>query len=56
VPLARSEKWRLPGKWQVELVYKHEFSTTRDREPDQGPALRVNWRTKVREVLASPKP
>jgi len=55
VPLARSATWKLPGKWQVELVYKHEFSTTRDREPDQGPAVRVRWRRfSQRENLGAP--
>jgi hypothetical protein len=49
IPLARSEKWRLPGKWQLELAYKISHEEGRDR--DQGVSARVNWRTTLREVL-----
>lgn len=49
VPLARTEKWRLPGKWQVELAYK--VSHEEGRDTDQGVSARVNWRTTLREVL-----
>lgn len=50
VPLARSEGWNLPGKWQLELAYK--VSHEEGRGTDQGIAARVNWRTTIREVLA----
>ncbi|MDP3071225.1 MAG: hypothetical protein Q8N18_13125 [Opitutaceae bacterium] len=49
VPLARTEKWNLPGKWQVELAYRVELEEGRDR--DHGISARVNWRTTLREVL-----
>lgn len=52
VPLVRSEQWRLPGKWQLELAYKHEIAGERGREPDRGVTARVTWRTTLREVLA----
>jgi hypothetical protein len=49
IPLDRSESWRLPGKWQLEVAYRvsHEES----RETDHGISARVNWRTTLREVL-----
>lgn len=49
VPLARSGKWKLPGKWQIELGYKigHEEG----HGTDHGVSARVNWRTTLREVL-----
>jgi hypothetical protein len=50
VPVTRSEKWRLPGKWQLELAYR--FSHEQERGNDHGFAARVNWRTTLREVLA----
>lgn len=53
VPLARTERWRLPGKWQLELGYKIEHEES--RETDHGIAARVNWRTTLREVLDSTK-
>jgi hypothetical protein len=53
IPLARSEKWRLPGKWQLELAYK--VSHEEGRERDQGVSARVNWRTTLREVLEHAK-
>jgi hypothetical protein len=49
VPLSRSEKWNLPGKWQLEVAYK--FSQEEGRGHDQGVSARVNWRTTLREVL-----
>lgn len=49
VPIARTEKWHLPGKWQVELGYKVEFEEGRDT--NHGIAARVNWRTTLREVM-----
>lgn len=53
VPLARTEEWKLPGKWQVELAYKvgHEEG----RDTDHGITARVSWRTSLREVLGQPK-
>lgn len=51
VPLARSEKWRLPGKWQIEIAYKHEITGEAGRDLDRGLAARVTWRTTLREVL-----
>jgi hypothetical protein len=51
VPLARSETWRLPGKWQLEVAYKHEFTGEKGRDPDRGLTARVTWRTTLREVL-----
>lgn len=51
VPIARTEKWNLPGKWQVELAYKVDLEEGRDR--DHGISARVNWRTTLREVLQS---
>jgi hypothetical protein len=49
VPLARTEKWRLPGKWQVEFAYRMDLEEGRER--DHGVSARVNWRTTLREVL-----
>lgn len=49
IPLARTESWKLPGKWQLELAYKVEHEE--GRGTDQGVVARVNWRTTVREVL-----
>lgn len=51
VPLARSEKWRLPGKWQLEIAYDYEIADRKGRELDHGFATRVTWRTTLREVL-----
>jgi len=34
IPLARTESWRLPGKWQLELAYK--VSQEEGRGTDQG--------------------
>lgn len=49
IPLARSERWRLPGKWQLELAgrYSHEEG----RERNIGIMTRVDWRTSLREIL-----
>ncbi len=49
MPRSQSEKWRLPGKWQIELAYK--VSHEEGQETDHGIAARVNWRTSLREVL-----
>jgi hypothetical protein len=49
IPLARTEEWKLPGKWQLELAYK--ISHEEGRGSDQGVSARVNWRTTLREVL-----
>lgn len=49
IPLARSEKWRLPGKWQLELAYW--FSVEDGYGNDHGLSTRVSWRTTLREVL-----
>ena len=53
VPLTRTEKWHLPGKWQLELAYK--VSHEEGHDTDQGVSARVNWRTTVREVLEHTK-
>ncbi|HWA08250.1 MAG TPA: hypothetical protein VG838_02165 [Opitutaceae bacterium] len=53
-PLARTAKWGLPGKWQVELAYR--YSTEEGVGRDQGLTARVHWRTTLREMLnQSPK-
>lgn len=49
VPLERSAKWNLPGKWQVELAYRVTHEEGRDT--DHGISARANWRTTLREVL-----
>lgn len=53
IPLERTARWKLPGKWQLELAYKvgHEEG----RETDHGVSARVNWRTTLREVLEHTK-
>lgn len=51
VPLARSEKWRLPGKWQLELAYNYEIAGFKGEDTDHGLAARVTWRTTLREVI-----
>ena len=53
IPLERTEKWRLPGKWQLELAYK--ISHEEGRETDHGVSARVNWRTTLKEVLEHTK-
>ena len=53
IPLARTEEWKLPGKWQLELAYKVSHEEGRDR--DHGVSARVNWRTSLREVLEHTK-
>ena len=50
VPLARTQRWRLPGKWQLELGYKLRHEESHDH--DHGISARVNWRTTLREVVA----
>lgn len=49
IPIARSERWRLPGKWQLELAVRAEHEEGRGTDP--GVSARVNWRTTLREVL-----
>lgn len=49
VPLVRTQRWKLPGKWQVELAYKLNREEGYDR--DHGVSARVSWRTSLREVL-----
>jgi len=49
VPLRRTAKWNLPGKWQVEIAYRVE--TEEGHKTGQGVSARVNWRTTLREVL-----
>ncbi len=49
MPLARTAKWGLPGKWQVELAYR--YSTEEGVGHDQGLTARVHWRTTLREML-----
>lgn len=53
IPLDRTEQWKLPGKWQVELAYR--VSHEEGRETDHGISARVNWRTTLREVLEHAK-
>jgi hypothetical protein len=53
IPLERTEKWKLPGKWQLELAYK--ISHEEGYETDHGVSARVNWRTTLREVLEHTK-
>ncbi len=53
VPLARTAKLGLPGKWQIDLAGKAGKEEGRDRE--LGISARVNWRTTLREVLTPVK-
>jgi hypothetical protein len=53
VPLARSKKWKLPGKFQLEISYRVDFEE--GLETDQGVSTRVSWRTSLREVF-TPRP
>ena len=53
VPLVRTQKWKLPGKWQVELGYK--FNREEGFDNDRGVTARVSWRTSLREVLGAPE-
>src|SRR5581483_2300131 len=43
IPRAKTAKFNLPGKWQLELAYK--LSQEEGVGHDQGLAARVNWRT-----------
>ena len=54
IPLDRSEPWKLPGKWQVELAYKIKHEEGRDTA--HGIFARVNWRTTLREVFGPTPP
>lgn len=49
VPLARSDKWGLPGKWQLEIAYR--FSHEEGWDKDHGIMTRVDWRTSLREIF-----
>lgn len=51
VPIERTERFKLPGKWQLEVAYRvgHEEG----RGTDHGISTRLNWRTTIREVLAA---
>jgi hypothetical protein len=49
VPLVRSQAWRLPGKWQMELSYK--ISDEQGVGESRGIAMSVRWRTSLREML-----
>jgi len=49
VPLVRSQAWRLPGKWQVELAYK--ITDEQGVGRSQGIAMSLRWRTTLREML-----
>jgi hypothetical protein len=53
LPLARTAKWSLPGKWQIDLALRGAKEEGRDR--DVGISARVNWRTTLREVLEPAK-
>jgi hypothetical protein len=53
IPLTRTQNWKLPGKWQLELAYR--ISHDEGRDMDQGVSARVNWRTTLREVLEHTK-
>ena len=53
VPLARTAKWSLPGKWQLDLACK--AGKEEGRERDVGFTARVNWRTTLREVFEPSK-
>jgi hypothetical protein len=52
VPLVRTQRY-LPGKWQIELAYKH--NREEGMETDEGVTARVSWRTTLREVLKAPE-
>jgi hypothetical protein len=49
IPLARTERWRLPGKWQLEIALRGDHEE--GRGSGQGVFARVNWRTTLREML-----
>jgi hypothetical protein len=49
VPLWRTQSWGLPGKWQVEFAERITFEE--GRKTSHGEALRVRWRTTLREVF-----
>lgn len=53
MPLARTKRLKLPGKWQLELAYK--YNREEGFETDQGVTARVSWRTSLREVLRAPE-
>jgi hypothetical protein len=49
VPIARTAKWGLPGKWQIELAYR--YTTEEGIGHSQGVTARVHWKTTLREIL-----
>jgi hypothetical protein len=51
IPLSKTRRWKLPGKWQIELAYK--VVKEEGRKIDHGVAARVRVRTTLREVLES---
>lgn len=53
IPIDRTERFRLPGKWQLELAYR--VGREEGRSTDHGISTRVNWRTTLREVLNATK-
>jgi hypothetical protein len=53
VPLDRTQKLKLPGKWQIEVAYK--FNQEEFQDTDKGFTARVSWRTSLREVLKAPE-
>jgi hypothetical protein len=46
MPLEKSRKWNLPGKWQFELGYK--ISDEDDIGVTHGVLARVRWKTDLR--------
>ncbi len=51
IPRFKTQKWKLPGKWQVELAYK--VVKEEGRDADHGVSMRVRVRTTLREVMDS---
>lgn len=49
IPLWRTARWHLPGKWQAEVGYK--YRKEEGEKDSQGLSVRVNWKTTLREVL-----
>jgi hypothetical protein len=49
VPLGRTARWGLPGKWQVELAV--HYTTEEGVSRSLGVEARVHWRTTLREML-----
>lgn len=53
VPLDRTQRLKLPGKFQIELAYK--YNREEGYDTDKGVTARVSWRTTLREVLKAPE-